>query len=323
MSTVTGDTNTELQAMTGDAGFRHYFRVETSGGQSLIAVDSPQDKCNNVAFIAIQQGFERQGILVPKVVAVDESQGFFCLSDLGNTLLSDKLNKSNMTAYYQQAIDIIAHVSESSVEDSYSLPAFDQEFVQMELSLFNDWLLEKYLQVTLSESDKSELQKCFNFIIRDVLQQPQNVMHRDFHSRNIMITPSNKLAVIDFQDAVIGPATYDLVSLLRDCYVKWPNEDITPLVNYFVEQYHSRHPSNTFPIDTWNQWFDLTGLQRHIKVAGIFARLYLRDGKSGYLSDIPMTLGYIKEVSANYSQLSFLHKLVTDVVTPALEKKIK
>lgn len=323
VSAVIGVDKVKLQVMSGDAGFRQYYRVTTPDGQSFIVVDSPDDKCNNLGFIAIQKALAGQNILVPQIISVDESQGFFCLSDLGNTLLSNKLSKNTMESYYKQAIDIILRISKSKVDANYQLPLFDRKFVQMELSLFNDWLLEQYLGIRLSIEQKNKLQGCFDFIIDSVLEQPQRIMHRDYHSRNIMVMENNELGVIDFQDAVIGPVIYDLVSLLKDCYIKWPNDEIVPLVTYFVEQYQANNQDNAFPLSVWMKWFDLTGLQRHIKVAGIFARLFLRDDKSDYLADIPLTLEYIKEASANYLELRFLYELINDVVYPAMEKRVK
>ncbi len=327
LSTIIASEKICLQAMTGDAGFRQYYRVNDQHGKSFIAVDSPNDKCNNAAFIAIQQAFKQQEVLVPEIVGFDDAQGFFCLSDLGDTLLSDQLTMENMTRYYQQAIDIIPLMAKAKIGNTYRLPLFDQAFVQMELSIFNDWLLEKYLNIKLSELENKKLQHCFDFLIKHILEQPQGMMHRDFHSRNIMVTDNEELAVIDFQDTVIGPVTYDIVSLLRDCYVKWPQQKIEPLLAFFVKLYQNTHQAESdnqlYPIAVWQRWFDLTGLQRHVKVAGIFARLYLRDGKPGYLGDIPLTLKYIAQVSANYDELDYLHTLVTDRVIPAYERQIK
>jgi N-acetylmuramate 1-kinase len=306
-----------LSAMNGDAGFRRYFRF-TKDNQSIIAVDTPVDKCNNPAFLYMQQQLKQVGVKVPEILAYDEQQGFMCLSDLGNTELSALLTSDNMADYYQQAILLLPKIA--SIPQQH-LPLYDKAFVQLELNIFTEWLLHKHLDIQLTNEQKIQLQTCFDFLVSNALEQPQVVMHRDFHSRNLMLV-DNDLAVIDFQDAVIGPITYDVVSLLRDCYVKWPREHIMPLLNYFVGLMSSQFSLQHITEQQWQQWFDLMGLQRHIKASGIFARLYHRDGKSGYLSDIPLTLSYIVDISAQYPECHFLASLVKNTVLPKLSKKV-
>lgn len=307
----------ELSSMNGDAGFRRYFRFEKDN-QTLIAVDSPVDKCNNSAFIYMQKQLESVDIYVPEILAFDEQQGFMCLSDLGCQELSTALTTQCMTSYYQQAILLLPKIASIPKQN---LPIYNKAFIQLELDIFSEWLLDKHLNIRLNANEKKQLQACFDFIIDSALEQPNVVMHRDFHSRNLMIT-DNGLAVIDFQDAVIGPITYDVVSLLRDCYVKWPTEQVSPLFNAFIQLMSQQFSLEHVPFEQWNKWFDLMGLQRHIKASGIFARLYHRDGKSGYLADIPLTLSYIVDISAEYSECEYLHRLVKDTVVPELEKKI-
>ncbi|WP_286263239.1 aminoglycoside phosphotransferase family protein [Thalassotalea atypica] len=320
LSAVTDTEQIILESLTGDAGFRQYFRFSTSGGQSVIAVDSPKDKCNNLAFTHIQACLLSQGIKVPQIIDQDEEQGFFCLTDLGNTLLADKLTLDSMAQYYKRAMAIIPKIATVQDSTAYRFPVFDRDFVQLELNIFSQWLLHHHLDIKTIDLEK--LQACFDVLIDNALEQPQVVMHRDFHSRNIMLEHDNELAVIDFQDAVKGPITYDVVSLLRDCYVRWPDEKIYPLLEHFIEHHiTSTDLACGVSQSTWHRWFDLMGLQRHIKAAGIFARLYLRDNKPGYLSDIPLTLCYIKDVSAHYGELSYLHEVVRDIVIPSLEQK--
>lgn len=303
-----------LQPLSGDAGFRRYFRFEIEN-QSYIAVDSPKDKCNNLAFCKIQHLLLDANVNVPLIHFVDNEQGFFCLSDLGEVELSKTLNSKTVISHYKSAIDILPNIASAKTQ---SLPVYDQEFVQTELNIFIEWLLEVHLSIRLSAEEKQQLQLCFDCLIENAVEQPQVVMHRDFHSRNLMWSEGN-LAVIDFQDAVIGPASYDLVSLLRDCYVKWPDEVVDELLNYYIENYASFIISKSIPRAQWNRWFDLMGVQRHVKAAGIFSRLNYRDNKPNYMQDIPLTLSYIVDIASKYPELQYLHALVVNKVLPQIE----
>lgn len=328
-----------IDDMSGDAGFRQYSRIiiSTSSSslieKSYIAVNAPPDKSNNQAFVTIANVLSSNGIVVPRIIHSDFEQGFFIISDLGNTLLSDVLTNENMIFYYQKAIDELLKISnisehtydyqsnhQSEEVQNYNLPLYDGEFIQTELNIFTQWLLAKYLSIELSMNEKEQLQTCFELCIQNALEQPYVFMHRDFHSRNLMITKNNDISVIDFQDAVKGPVTYDIVSLLKDCYRRWPQEDVTPLLEYFIKKI-SPTLTKQYSLQQWFKWFDLMGLQRHLKASGIFARLHLRDNKSGYLTDIPLTLSYIVDVSKQYSELTFLHSLLNEKVIPALKAK--
>ena len=314
--------NIELIALSGDAGFRTYYRFSQQN-QSYIAVDAPDEYSNNTGFIELASCLKQHQLSVPQIVA-HQRGSFFCLSDLGETLLSDVLTAENMTSYYQAAINNLVNIATASAPDNYPLPSFDNDFVFTELAIFTDWLLAEHLQLDLSKQEQASLQTCFEQLVEVVNEQPQVLMHRDYHSRNIMVAndkvSDNSLAIIDFQDAVKGPITYDLVSLLRDCYIRWPQHQIEPLVKSY---YHTMQQKLGFEVsfETWVKWFDLTGLQRHIKAAGIFARLYHRDNKSGYLKDIPLTLSYIVDIAAKYPSLQFLTDLVSTKVISALEKQ--
>ncbi|WP_426359808.1 aminoglycoside phosphotransferase family protein [Pseudocolwellia sp. HL-MZ19] len=321
-----------LKALTGDAGFRKYYRFSISG-QPYIAVDAIPDKSNNLAFVEIQQVLHQQNINVPNIITYDLAQGFLCLSDFGNALFSDLLTLDNMEASYKEAIKLLPLIAGSAIPTNYKLPRYDADFVHLECNIFSEWLLGTHLNINLSEQERSQLHTCFTVLVGNALEQPQVVMHRDFHSRNLMILNSSEvtqdlgaiqLGVIDFQDAVIGPITYDIVSLLRDCYVKWPNDKVTGLFQYFCQLMDIENKYPNISQAQWQRWFDLMGMQRHVKASGIFARLYHRDDKTGYLQDIPLTLSYIVDISAKYSELSFLHDLVLHKVIPALaEKELK
>ncbi|WP_083690024.1 phosphotransferase [Colwellia sp. UCD-KL20] len=323
----------KLDSLTGDAGFRKYYRF-TMNNKSYIAVDAIPAMSNNLAFVEIQKVLQ-EVINVPEIIFSDLDLGFFCLSDFGNDLFSDTLTLDNMQSSYQKAINILPQIAYAQLPQNYSLPQYDAKFVNVECHIFTEWLLGVHLNITLNEQEKAQLQTCFNILVDNALEQPQVIMHRDYHSRNLMLIPPEKanklntnqgvieIGVIDFQDAVIGPITYDIVSLLRDCYVKWPDAKVKDLFYYFC---HLIDADNKYPDVTqeqWFRWFDLMGMQRHVKASGIFARLYHRDHKNGYLKDIPLTLSYIVDVSAQYPELSFLHDLVLDKVMPQLENKVK
>lgn len=314
-----------LVPLTGDAGFRAYYRF-TVNGTSYIGVDAIPDKSNNLAFVEIQQVLEKKQINVPKIITHDLTQGFLCLSDFGDKLFSDFLTPSNMEEAYQNVIGLLPIIAEIEQPHNYTLPDYDADFVHLECNIFTEWLLEKHLNISLDEHDKKQLNSCFQILVDNALEQPQVFMHRDFHSRNLMLIDSPKksqksslpLGVIDFQDAVVGPITYDIASLLRDCYVKWPNDKVEALFDYFCQQMDVQNKYSTIDKKQWQRWFDLTGMQRHVKASGIFARLFHRDDKAGYLKDIPLTLSYIVDISEKYIELNFLHELVLNKVIPAV-----
>jgi len=341
----------KLFPITGDAGFRCYYRFNLEE-QTFIAVDAPPDKSNNAAFVAVQKILNKKGLHVPKIIALNLEKGFFCLSDLGDKLFLETIaeaetnveqeaikkakdsafksdnepvntNKESLCSLYQKAIDLLPIIASSLIENENEdkLPDFDQPFIKTELSIFNEWLLQKHLNIHLSENEVIGLEQCFNFLVVNALEQPQVFMHRDYHSRNLMMLAEGGLGIIDFQDAVKGPITYDVVSLLRDCYQEIPDEKITQLFTYFTQLMSSHYQFDHITKQQWRKWFDLTGLQRHIKIAGIFSRLYYRDNKDGYMKDIPLALKYILEISQQYPELSPLHQLVKSRVIPALALK--
>lgn len=305
--------------MTGDAGFRRYFRFQVQK-KSYIAVDAPITLSNNQAFIEVQSYLRSANVNVPKIEAKDLTAGFLCLSDFGDVLLADKLSPENMQQFYSQAILELEKINFSSLSVAGNLPEYDGDFVATELMIFQEWLLNKHLNIDLSAQEINELQLCFEYLSAAIIEQPQVFMHRDYHSRNIMFLDNEQLGIIDFQDAVKGPVTYDLVSLLRDCYVRWPDRLIEPLIEAYRLRAQCHFPNENISAEKWQLWFNLTGLQRHLKASGIFARLHHRDGKSNYLADIPLTLTYIQDISGQYDKLTFLHELVTERVIPAIAK---
>jgi N-acetylmuramate 1-kinase len=316
--------NINLLPLTGDAGFRRYFRFHLHN-KSYIAVDAPPALSNNQAFVSVQKILNGVGVNVPNIFAADLKQGFFCLGDFGDTALASQLTAENMQQYYGLAISELKKMLKCQSTVVQSLPNYDEAFIANELNIFSEWLLEKHLGIYLTTDEQRALSLCFESLIGAITEQPKVFMHRDYHSRNIMLMSDdkfgeNKLGIIDFQDAVQGPVIYDLVSLLRDCYVRWPDELIAPLVEDYRQHLQKHFPDENISQEKWQYWFDLTGLQRHIKASGIFARLHHRDNKSGYLADIPLTLTYIQDISGQYDKLRFLHELVTRRVMPAFDK---
>ncbi|MFD2165239.1 aminoglycoside phosphotransferase family protein [Thalassotalea euphylliae] len=309
-------SHSALTPLTGDAGFRQYFRFNVEQ-QTYLAVTSPPALCNNDAFVAVCQHLQQASIHTPKIHHFDEQSGFFVIEDFGEQLLADVLSDNSMHRWYHKALSLIPIMAKAN---SDNLPNFDREFVERELHIFTEWLLVEYLQLTLTDEEQRMLQKSFVYLNFNIQEQPHVFMHRDYHSRNIMVLDDGELGVIDFQDAVKGPITYDIVSLLRDCYVRWPDAQVIPLLDEYIAEASQAFELNIAK-STWYRWFDLTGLQRHIKAAGIFARLLLRDNKPGYIKDIPLTLTYIIDIGARYPELAPLSDFVAKKVAPALKAK--
>lgn len=299
-----------LRLISGDASFRKYYRAA-----NRIWVDAPPETEKNREFIDNAQALQRTNISAPVVHHSDLEQGFLCVSDLGDDALLSRLNDESVSAWYQKALQLLPQLTHIELE----LPIFDAEFMARENSIFPEWLLGKHLQLILSVDEKELLAETFALLTVNNLQQPQVVMHRDFHSRNLMVLADESLAVIDFQDMVLGPLTYDAVSLLKDCYCRWADAVIEQGVAQAYQLYSESGILSDVSYAQFVQWLDLTGMQRHLKAAGIFTRLYYRDGKSGYLKDIPRTLGYVRDVAAHYPQLTAFAAWLDLRVLPAFE----
>lgn len=308
----------QLAAITGDASFRRYFRVNTSD-QSYIVMDSDPDKLDNTPYIELNKVFSQHGFKLPKILQADEKQGFFLLSDLGNTHLADLLGDEDRTLHYKHLIKLSAQWAQ--IPPAQYMKVFDGEFLQFELSIFRDWLVDNFIGEQLSADEQQMWQQACELLVNNALEQPIVTVHRDFHSRNIMRT-GQQWAIIDYQDAVQGPVCYDLVSLLRDCYFKLPEQELDYLLHYAYDEFSEQQLLQGTSFAMFKRWFDLTGVQRHLKAAGIFCRLKLRDGKSGYLNNVLPTLTYISNVSKEYPELTALGQWIEQTIIPQTKQRL-
>ncbi|QLE08427.1 phosphotransferase [Pseudoalteromonas shioyasakiensis] len=308
----------QLAAITGDASFRRYFRVNTSE-QSYIVMDSDPNKLDNTPYIELNKVFSQHGFKLPKILQADEKQGFFLLSDLGNTHLADLLGDEDRTLHYKHLIKLSAQWAQ--IPPAQNMKVFDGEFLQFELSIFRDWLVDNFIGEQLSVDEQQMWQQACELLVNNALEQPIVTVHRDFHSRNIMRT-GQQWAIIDYQDAVQGPVCYDLVSLLRDCYFKLPEQELDYLLHYAYDEFCEQKLLQDISFTMFKRWFDLTGVQRHLKAAGIFCRLKLRDGKSGYLSNVLPTLTYISNVSKEYPELTALGQWIEQIIIPQTKQRL-
>ena len=305
-----------LEPASEDASFRRYFRVGLSHGASYIAMDAPPEKENIQPFIEIEARLQAAGVHSPRIYAQNLQQGFLLLEDLGDALYLPALNEDTVERLYADALSAL--LSMQACIDPAGLPDYDRKLLQDEMSLFRDWLLGEHLRLELTADEEALLQQCFHQLAESALSQPKVFVHRDYHSRNLLTGIRHAPGVIDFQDAVAGPVTYDLVSLLRDCYVSWAPSQVDEWAwGYYDLAVQSGVLRDAHEAD-FLRWFDLMGAQRHLKAAGIFARLHHRDAKSGYLKDIPRTLHYIVEAAARQPVLAGLSEFLQQRVLPKL-----
>ena len=283
------------EVASADASFRSYWRV-SDGMNSWIVMDAPPDQENTAPWLEIGARLHRAGLHTPAVLATDLNQGFVLMEDLGTRMYLPELDDATADALYADACAALARMQGV---DTTGLPHFDRAQIVTELELMPEWFLRRHLGFAPSCEQWDVVEAAFTFLIHAALEQPRCFMHRDYHSRNLLLTTNNNPGIIDFQGAMLGPLAYDLVSLLRDCYIVWP----AARVEAWLEQYRSRHHADV-DARTFRRWFDLIGLQRHLKVLGIFCRLCYRDGKSGYLPDLPRVLDYVLGVARRYPELA-------------------
>lgn len=310
LSTLDGVDGVQLQPASSDASFRRYFRLQVSDGKTVIAMDAPPEHEDNAAFIHVASLLADAQVNVPEILAQNLHQGFLLLGDLGQTTYLAAMQASSDEQswgreHYPLAIDALLNIQQCKAD---SLPKYDEALLNFEMELFRDWLLQRHLGLKLSDSDNAILDSQFSLLRQNALEQPQCFVHRDYHSRNLMDAPTP--GILDFQDAVIGAVTYDLVSLLRDCYVQWPQSQVDEWFDHWFDQAIEKAVFEKIERSEMRRWFDFMGVQRHLKASGIFARLNHRDGKSGYLKDIPLTVGYIRQVAQQYEALLPLLKIL-------------
>lgn len=321
-----GTRDFAIAPASADASFRRYFRV-TRAGQSWIAMDAPPDKEDLEPYIRVAGILAQAGVNAPRVMERDLAQGFLLNTDLGNrTYLMEFDSGADADRLYDDAMRALVQIQANAAELALELPEYSNALLRREMELFPEWFCVHHVQVELARDELDALQQVFEFLITAALGQPRVFVHRDYHSRNLMVGDGARYGqnpgILDFQDAVLGPVTYDLVSLLRDCYVAWPIERIHGWVARFRQLARAAGVAAGEDEKEFLRWFDLMGVQRHLKAVGIFARLWHRDGKSGYLKDIPRTLNYIRVVSATYPELAFLKQLIESQLLPGLQKKI-
>ena len=297
--------NFTLEVASADASFRKYYRL-SHADKTVLLMDSSLELESLKPFIDVTQKLLDVNVQAPKILEQNIEEGFLIIEDFGSTHYLDILNWDNFEDLYKKAIDGIIKMQEA---DATSLPLYDKEFLIFEMDLMEKWYMEKLLPVSLSSKQKETIKDALDSISNVVLEQPQGVfVHRDFHSRNIMLTHDDSIGVIDYQDAMSGSITYDLASLLEDSYIEFDREDMQKLVLYFRDK-------KGLDVDdaTFIKWFDFTSMQRHIKVLGIFARLYKRDGKKGYLKDIPLTLKYLFDTAKLYDETKPLNQMFKEI----------
>ncbi len=300
--TIEGSFN--IERASSDASFRTYYRVTHNRGTDIVMY-APPDKENLTDVIKINNKLENANITVPKIKKVDEDLGLMLMSDFGKKVYLNSLNDETVFCLYTDAIDVI-HNMQNNITTS-DLDCFDIREQRNEINLFIDWFLKKHIGYNDEKLDNMGIKKIFTDLLEQIDEIPKKFVHRDYHSRNLMILEKGNPGVLDYQDAVVGPITYDLVSLLKDCYIKWDNE----LIDKMSKTYFQRISGVETSFDVFSYWFDITGLQRHLKAIGIFTRLNYRDNKPAYMSDIPRTLGYVRETVGKYDELKEI-KLVLD-----------
>ncbi len=307
----------KLTVASEDASFRRYFRLQTPE-QSYIVMDAPPPQEDCRPFVRVAAYLESMSLNAPRVVEADLERGFLLLTDLGETLYLDRLlaEPASADSLYADAISSLVVMQREGQTHKSQLPTYDAAFLDFELSLFHDWLCGTHLGIQFTPAEELAWRDTCSVLIRNALDQPQVFVHRDYHSRNLMVTAEDNPGILDFQDAMHGPATYDLVSLLKDCYVRWPADR----VRAWALDFHGKSIlADDFDADRFMRAFELMGVQRHIKASGIFARLNHRDGKAGYLDDIPRTVGYIVELEDRYDELGFVCELIRERILPAFE----
>jgi N-acetylmuramate 1-kinase len=299
-----------LAPASADASFRRYFRVWLDD-KTFIAMDAPPSHEDCQPFLHVARLFLEAGVNVPRILMQDLSQGFLLLTDLGDTTYLTALPRGDAGALYRDALAALTSIQLASRPGE--LPSYDEGRLMAEMRLFPDWYIDKHLQATLSAGQKESLESTFRLVLANNLNQPRVFVHRDYHSRNLMLSDPNP-GILDFQDAVYGPITYDLVSLFKDAYIAWDEEQV---LDWIIRHYWEPARRLGLPVAgdfaAFYRDYEWMGVQRHIKVLGIFARLYHRDGKAGYLNDMPLVMRYLRQACERYRELNPVLRLLDAV----------
>lgn len=315
-----GQPDVLITPQAADASFRQYHRVR-QGGRSLMLMDAPPERESVQPFLAIQQLLQQHGVRVPGVIASDVGHGLVLLEDFGDVLLSGVIRADNVDALYGQAINQMLDFQLIPLDALTQLPHYDESMLLSEMRLLDQWFLPQVLQRDLTHDEQALLQQVYQSLLSSLAQQPVGLVHRDFHSRNLMcLRDETALGVLDFQDAVVGPITYDLVSLLRDAYLQWPAGQVQQWLRLYWQRAQIRGLLPNTPLPVLQRWFDEMGLQRHLKILGIFVRLWQRDGKTGYLKDLPLVMTYTLQEAEALPELG-LAPWLRDVVMPAFAQQ--
>ncbi len=299
----------ELAPASEDASFRSYWRVR-AGESSYILMDAPPEREDSAPFVRVAGKLRGAGLHAPEILAVDLDYGYLLLEDLGSTLYAEALDESTVAALYRDALDALLPMQRIPCTD---LPPYDERLLRTEMGLFRDWLLGRHLGLDPGPGFAERWEALQQTLVANALEQPVVFVHRDYHCRNLLVCDGHNPGVVDFQDAVAGPITYDLVSLLRDCYVAWPPKRVRAWAEDYRRRAAAAGLTDADP-STWRRWFDRMGFQRQLKAAGIFCRLNHRDGKSRYLKDIPRTLGYARAVCAEDAGFGWFGELLDEII---------
>ena len=300
-----------LRPASSDASFRRYFRINDHNQHTYIIMDAPPPEEDVRPFMQVAQLFAANGLNVPAILAQDAEQGWLLLSDLGQLTYLEHLTAQTASKLYDDAIQALIMLQLRS--EAGRLPAYDKTQLLNEIALFPEWYLARHKSAPLTPLQQQQLQPVFEQIVSNNLAQPQVYVHRDYHSRNLMVSQQGAPGILDFQDAVYGPITYDLVSLLRDAYISWEEEQVLDWVVRYWQQAKAAGLPVQPDIDLFYRDFEWMGLQRHLKVLGIFARLFHRDGKAGYLKDLPLVLSYVRRTASRYAVFSPLERLFDEL----------
>lgn len=304
-----------LQPMMGDASMRRYFRL-TVQDQSYVVMDAPPPQENVRPFIAVAAALRQLAVQTPEIMHADKEQGFLLLTDFGDATYLKTLVPDNADELYARALKTLAIIQSCKAE----VPPFTADFMHKEWTWHKEWVLEKWLGLSMPSA---EVDACYECIVESAINQPQVFMHRDYHSANLMVLTNGNVGVLDFQDAFIGPITYDVVSLLRDCYIDWPQERVQHWALTYLRLLNEHNVLTQIDDETFLRWFDLMGMQRQLKALLTFARKHVRDQQSHYLNYVPRTLSYLLTVMPKYPELNALYIYLNEIVQPAIHRVMK